>query len=248
MASDIEFEKTIVIESRFSGPPNSGNGGYVCGLLAGFIEGPAEITLRKPPPLDRSLRVEVRSGQRLRLLDGEDIIAEGQPIRFDLELPPPPSFAEAQAASENYVGFAEHEFANCFVCGPLRAPGNGLRIFAGAAPGKPYVAAPWVPEKWVADDEGPVKPEFLWATLDCPGYFAIKEPRNPATLLARMAAEIKDRPRVGAQTVVIGWEIAREGRKHFTGTAMYSQDGKLHALAKGLWIELQGQQGYHETR
>ena len=42
---------SVVIEKRFCGPPNSGNGGYVCGLLAAHIEADAEVTLLAPPPL-----------------------------------------------------------------------------------------------------------------------------------------------------------------------------------------------------
>ena len=37
---------SITIDKRFRGPPNSGNGGYVCGLIADHIDGSAEITLR----------------------------------------------------------------------------------------------------------------------------------------------------------------------------------------------------------
>ena len=45
--------QSIRIDRRFCGPPNSGNGGYVCGLLAAHIDGGAEITLRVPPPLEQ---------------------------------------------------------------------------------------------------------------------------------------------------------------------------------------------------
>ncbi|MCJ9705122.1 hypothetical protein MOV74_28970, partial [Bradyrhizobium sp. SHOUNA76] len=45
----------IIIDKRYCGPPNSGNGGYVCGRLARHIPGGAEITLRAPPPLDTPL-------------------------------------------------------------------------------------------------------------------------------------------------------------------------------------------------
>ena len=52
----------ITIAKRFCGPPRSGNGGYVCGSLAAFVEGTAEVTLRRPPPLDRPLFVEREDG------------------------------------------------------------------------------------------------------------------------------------------------------------------------------------------
>ena len=47
----------FTIPKRFCGPPDSGNGGYVCGLLAGYVEGDAEVTLRMPTPLERPLDV-----------------------------------------------------------------------------------------------------------------------------------------------------------------------------------------------
>jgi hypothetical protein len=42
---------SLNVARRFCGPPDSGNGGYVCGFIAGFVEGAAEVTLRLPPPL-----------------------------------------------------------------------------------------------------------------------------------------------------------------------------------------------------
>ena len=42
---------TLVIDDRYNGPPASANGGYACGRIAAFVDGPARVTLRKPPPL-----------------------------------------------------------------------------------------------------------------------------------------------------------------------------------------------------
>src|SRR5688500_18642922 len=67
-------ENTITIGRRYRGPLHSGNGGYSAGLLAQFVDGPAEVTLRLPPPLERPLRVVEQEG-RLWLLDGEAIVA-----------------------------------------------------------------------------------------------------------------------------------------------------------------------------
>ena len=49
--------QTTTIQRRFCGPPNSGNAGYVCGMLARHITGAAEVTLRAPPPLETELDV-----------------------------------------------------------------------------------------------------------------------------------------------------------------------------------------------
>ena len=49
--------KEIVIDYRFRGPPRSGNGGYVCGMLAKTLDDVVEVTLLKPVPLNVSLKI-----------------------------------------------------------------------------------------------------------------------------------------------------------------------------------------------
>ena len=48
----------LTIPPRFNGPAGVGNGGYVCGRIAAYIDGPATVTLRRPPPLDTPMQVE----------------------------------------------------------------------------------------------------------------------------------------------------------------------------------------------
>ena len=66
----------IIIKSRFNGPPDSGNGGYVCGIVGSAIEGPSIVTLRKPPPLERELILETLDERHAVLRDGETLIGE----------------------------------------------------------------------------------------------------------------------------------------------------------------------------
>src|SRR5439155_15178742 len=73
----------IVIDRRFCGPPDSGNGGYTCGLVAARVDGPAEVTLRLPPPLETPLTVAPGDGGSVRVLDGDALVAEG--VRRDDE-------------------------------------------------------------------------------------------------------------------------------------------------------------------
>ena len=49
---------TTSIAKRYCGPPQSGNGGYSCGLLGKQIEGPSKVRLHVPPPLDSDLTIE----------------------------------------------------------------------------------------------------------------------------------------------------------------------------------------------
>ena len=121
--------ETLTIGARFNGPDGSANGGYTCGRIAALLGGSAEVTLRSPPPLERALAVE-RDGDRLEVLDGETLVAEAVPGSVELDVPDPPSWAEAERAAARYPGFAEHAFPRCFVCGPDRDAGDGL----GASP------------------------------------------------------------------------------------------------------------------
>ncbi len=51
---------SLSIPARFNGPLDSGNGGYCAGLVAGLVEGPAEVNLRRPVPLDAERLVRAR--------------------------------------------------------------------------------------------------------------------------------------------------------------------------------------------
>jgi hypothetical protein len=151
-------------------------------------------------------------------------------------LPPSPGFGRALAAR---AVAAEHPFPHCFVCGPARGPGDGLRIFAGPLRRGRFdlVAAPWVPDASLCADGEHVDATFLWAALDCPGALVAMGERPRPMLLARMSAELSGRVRRGERCVVVGWRIAQEGRKHGCGTALYGADGALRGASEQLWIE-----------
>src|SRR5215216_1386364 len=99
----------LVIDPRFNGPAGSANGGYTCGLVADFVDGIAEVTLRSPPPLGRPLRVEL-DNRGVVVRDGDDGVAEAGEAHFDLEVPEPPTYDEAVRASSRYPGFDAHAF------------------------------------------------------------------------------------------------------------------------------------------
>ena len=216
----------ITIDGRFNGPEGSGNGGYTCGLIAGLLDATVEVTLRRPPPLDRPLDVE-REGERVLVRDGDALVAEAAPARVDVDVPASPSYEEAERASARYPGFEEHAFPTCFVCGPEREPGDGLRIFAGPL-GDGRVASTWIPTE--------VAPEVVWAALDCPGAIAVGFPDRGETLLGRFAAELEELPQVGERCVVVGWPLGEEGRKLYAGTALFGEDGRHLASARATWI------------
>lgn len=226
----------LVIGRRFCGPPESGNGGYTAGMLAAAAAQPVEIRLMKPPPLEKPLAIrEDKEQSRLLLLDGEAPVASATPKTFDLKVPKPPAYAEALAAVKNFPGFREHAYPSCFVCGPERARGDGMRIFASPIEGRDLVAAAWLPDASLGGRDGKVLPEFMWAALDCPGFFACGGGASGA-LLGLYSARIHRCVRIGEPCVVLGWATASEGRKHWTGTAVFDEAGVLCGLATATWI------------
>ena len=219
--------EAIVIPRRFNGPPESANGGYACGRVAELVGGRAEVTLLSPPPLERPLAV-VRRSDGVDVRDGETLVARGEPVDFELEIPGPVSVAEAEAARGRYAGFRHHAYATCFTCGPARA--DGLGIFPGPVSGRDVVAAPWVPPL------GVVPEEIVWAALDCPSGWAVDEFQREGVLLGRLAAKLLG-PVVGGEPhVVIGWGTGAEGRKRFAGSALFTASGDLRAYARSTWI------------
>lgn len=231
----------IVIAHQFCGPPNSGNGGYVCGILAKDIEGPATSVLRARIPLDVGLSLGVEDGQA-RMFDGEGaVIGTGRAADpADLPTPPAaPTLAQAEAGQTRYIGLTQRVHPTCFSCGPERTDGDGLRVFVGQIEGAPdgHCAGVWTPHAAFGDAEGLATTEVIWAALDCPGFFSwvVKEGRHGA-LLGTMTGEVLRRPKVGETCIVSAWPIAREGRKETAGVALYAADGELLARAYQVWI------------
>lgn len=228
----------LTIARRFNGPPGSGNGGYVCGLMANLIDGPSEVALRAPPPLERPLTLARESSGAVTLHHGETLIAEAKPLsRFHLVTPPAPTLADARAAAERYAGFHDHRYPTCFVCGTGRPHHDGLDLFTGAVEGRAMVACTWTPAADLADESGVVRPEFIHAALDCPSYWALPHAGKPA-LLARLASSIDGPlPRAGEELIVAAWPLSSSGRKHTGAAALYTAGGAALARSEALWIE-----------
>lgn len=241
--------QTLRIARRFNGPHESGNGGYSAGLVAALLPGAeaVEVTVRAPIPLEQTLRAHATD-------TGLDIMTDDASTRIlimsarltHLETPDvkSPGLEAAKVAAATYRNVEDHVLPHCFVCGPARAEGDGLRIFpdwlkdpAGIENPNLFriVAAPWQPTPDLADASGLIAPEYLWAALDCPGAFAIDvEP----IVLGRMSARILARPTTDAPIVVVAWSRGRDRRKHFAGSALFTEDGDLLAFSEQTWIQI----------
>jgi hypothetical protein len=232
--------ETLTIPARFNGPPSSANGGYVCGRVARLVGAEeASVSLRAPAPLERPLAV-VRDGERVELRDGETVVAEGTPDELHLDVPDPVSPEEAAAASlasrERWV--AEHPFPTCVVCGPERPPQDGLRVFPGELRDGLF-AADWTPDDSVGDGAGQVRPEWVWAALDCPTSAPVANfGEGPPMVLARLTARLGCSVQVGEPHALISWPLQLDGRKRHAACALFDSAGRLLGASRALWIEL----------
>ena len=220
-----------VIPGRYNGPPTSGNGGWVSGLVASSTpvtqDAPAvSVRLRLPPPLDRELTLDV--GPTTTLRDGDDVVATAAAAPTpDGPLPDPVTVEQARAAEANALSADEHPFPTCSGCGPAHP--TGLRMRSGRVEGTSTYAATWTPR-----DDAP--PE-VWAALDCPGG---KAAGFPATLmvLGTMTAQVFTPPVIGEEHVVLSWSRGDDGRKRHAGSALLTADGRLLARADQTWIAI----------
>lgn len=234
--------ETVRIPSRFNGPPTSGHGGYCAGVVALPLPGAVAVDLRRPIPLERELRRALLDDGRVTLHDGETLIAEARGTTLDLEVPAAPDWEESMDAAGRYPGFQAHSFDTCFGCGTRRAEGDGLRIFSGPRASGKGMAAPWVPDPSIAREDGVVPPEMVWAALDCPsGWPAVGVvrkafPGGSQVFTAQLAARIDGVVRAGERYVTLGWHVRADGRKLYTGTALYDEDGTPVAVGTALWI------------
>ncbi|MBV1914540.1 MAG: hypothetical protein KUG72_04090 [Pseudomonadales bacterium] len=247
----------LTIATRYCGPPDSANGGYVAGLLAKSLRATSnadqlgiQVRLLAPPPLEQPLDLyEMKSeqgelGALLQMGQTEIAVATLVPA---LSAPPAaPTVQQAEAAMAGFDG-SDHPFPGCFVCGPGRDPADALCIYPGGVSSvppteKPMVASTWQVDANYCDDNGVLKTEILCAALDCPSSFGILEvPTNKEMepmVLASFTFMLSGDLKAGEQAIAVGWAESRKGRKAFGGSAIYNSAGQCVAHAEALWISL----------
>lgn len=227
----------VIVDARFAGPPGSANGGYVAGRLAALLprHPVVQVTLRQPPPLRTRLDVTVED-QVTALTFGGAVIVEARPAELGQEVVDPVGFEAATSAMAGYAGLVRHPFPGCFVCGVDRVPPDGLCLRPGPLPDHPgTVATTWLPDPTLADADGVVLPEMVWAALDCPGGWSVDLVGRPM-VLGRMTAAVDARPHAGDRCVVVGRAAGTEGRKTFTTSTAYDGDGRVLGRAEATWI------------
>ena len=194
------------------------------------------MSLRRPVPLDKPLRVAREDDGALRLLDGEEVVADASPAEaLAGDVPEAVGLGAAHDATHRYRGDTDGPFSRCFVCGLARI--DGFNVHAGEVAGRRLVASPWTPPDWSAGDDGAVRPEFVWAALDCPATFAgVLAPEASLGVLARFTVRIDTPVPAGREHVVVGWSLGVDGRKQHAGSAVFAAGGELLAASRALLV------------
>ena len=225
------------VPDRCAGPVGFANGGWLAGTVAqasGFD--PAEVTLRRPIPLDVDLVLDEG-----RLTHDDELLVEVRTGEFTRTVPAGVGVDEAEDAESRSLVRTSPEYGNCLVCGVDRP--DGYRLRPGSVLGRAdTVACLWRP----ASLTPPLDPQDVipatWAALDCPGVWTIDAPNDPM-LLGRMTAQVITPPNLVDDVIAVGQRHAREGRKMFTSTALFATDGTLLAHAEQIWIAVSGHPG-----
>ena len=225
----------VVIARRFNGPPGSGHGGYSAGRAGVLVDAPAaEVTLRRPPPLETPLAVRRHDGT-VALVDGAGVVAEARAAELTVAGPPPATPDEAAAAAERFAWEHDHPFPSCFGCGPERDAADALCLFTGPV-GDGRFAVPWTPAEWTGD--GFVEPVFAWAALDCPSSAPVHGTIEAPVVLGRFTVALEAPIEVGAPHVIQSWLERSNGRKRHTAVAIFTAAGERRAAGRAVWVEL----------
>jgi hypothetical protein len=213
--------------ARFEGPPGAANGGVVAGTLAG--DGPAEVVIRRPVPVEAELRLE---GRELLGADGELLAAAtpADPGSFDALAAAVPrvSPADARAAAAATPLADGHPFPGCFGCGP--GASDGIHCLAGPV-GDGVWAVDWTPQD--------VSAPFVWAALDCPSSAPVVPVDGQVPhVLGRIAGRVLAPLRAGEPHVVVAWKLGEEGRRKHSASVILGPGGTPHAVARATWVAL----------
>jgi hypothetical protein len=225
----------LSIGRRFQGIPGIAHGGYAAGLLAEHLgDGPVEVTLRRPPPLDTTLDLRA-DGETFILRDqaGRDVL-QAEPVTTSIE--PPPTVDPLLAMEVQPLDrFRRHPYPVCFVCG-VGPQSTELRV---GAVGDGVVAGAWQLDPRFGDS--PVR-ALLWAAFDCvqAWAFAVRwdEPGWWPAVTARLTVDVRRLPEPDRRYAIVGWLRARTGRRIEVCSYLLQPDGQVTAAARGRWVHV----------
>jgi hypothetical protein len=243
--------RALIVDPRYNGPVGWANGGYACGLIADAVgrelpdDRTIQVTLRRPVPLGAPLRVEQAVGEPGgRVWHGDELVASAEPTALRSSLPPvSPDISTARRAGDRHPGWpTDGPLADCFVCSRRRP--DGLQVVAGPLDEPPTITAtPFEPARCstVIADDGLVRPEIIWAALDCPSFPVGALLTGRICLLGTFSVRRNREIGLDVPLVVVGWVREQERRVSRTASAMLDAAGTVVAEARATWIELKDQ-------
>ncbi|MFD4432219.1 PaaI family thioesterase [Nocardia sp. NPDC058497] len=240
MTTSMIQTETVTIPGHVHGYPQVAFGGYVAGMLA-RRSGAATVRVdfRRAVPIDTPIALPAAEPGHATLTDADGtLLAQASPATLGITAPPGPSWSAAKRAAEAALASPKRPVTDCFGCGVECAPGHGLRLFPWPVPDRPVIAAAWTPDQGLADDNGELPPEIVWAALDCPGGIAawVFQGMARGAVTAALTATRFQPVLAGAEYISHAWAIRNEGRKYTVGVSLSTRGGELCALAEALWV------------
>ena len=197
-----ELKDTVTIERRYRGPLDSGNGGYSCGRLAAFLDGPAEVTLRLPPPLDRPLGSRGATARRSCCWTATPSSPRRCRPRSTSSRRRARRWPRPRRRQRRHVRHRGGRVQRVLHVRRSRATATA----SGSTSGRSATGVHAAP--WTARD---VSPEVVWAAIDCPGAFAVGAP-GPRRDRARADGSRAPAPAGGRRALRRRRVAARRGR------------------------------------
>jgi acyl-coenzyme A thioesterase PaaI-like protein len=229
----------VRLPSHWCGPDGIGQGGVTAGLLASELgEGPVEVRLHAPAPLDTDMVIR-RDGDTARTL----IAAPDRPIAtarrvVAVDGTPPPALGLDDA--RRVTGALSHAnvFGRCLICGHDRD--DSLRVWPGPRPDdQPGVAAAFDVRDATFVDRGALAPPFVFGALDCTSGFAVlRDNVGGVAITGTMQVQLHEPVPADGPVIATARVAGRGGRTWRVDAALRSAGGGLLAHAHVVWVEI----------
>lgn len=146
---------TFEIPVDHTGPVRSGQGGIAAGMMAQFVDVPAEVRLHAPPPLATPLQVHRGQEGKVHATNDGTTILSGQPAEVDVTVPS----VELASARQPADAPGGHLAPDCIVCDDrhprsLPVQPRPVGTMAASIRGPVPVGQPTVVVAWPLDSPG----------------------------------------------------------------------------------------------
>lgn len=214
----------LQVPNGWNGPAGSANGGVAAGVAARAIgRTAATVRLHRPPPMGTEFTVATDD-------EGATLHAGDEEVMWVTPAAPPGiTLPDLDLLAIDAGGpYPDHPASQCVVCGPQRTDGLGLRPTLLAHPDTAVVADWWVPPAWACTPDV-LDDRLQWGVLDCPGALAVmfSEDEPGFAALGTITGALHRSVRRDERVLVLGWVLARDGRKRHCATAIVAEDGTV---------------------